>query len=63
MKLTTKKVRIGGPMKTVTFLFLLGVLMSCASHHHDRKISSQEEEKKVYKYYDRVVPSYHSYDK
>lgn len=31
--------------KTFALLFVLGLMVSCASHHNDRTISSEEQQK------------------
>ncbi|WP_408097228.1 hypothetical protein ACJVC5_19525 [Peredibacter sp. HCB2-198] len=44
--------------KTVALFFVLGLMVSCASHHNDRGISSVEDQKMDQRsqYYDRVYP-------
>lgn len=33
--------------KTMALFFVLGLMVSCASHHHDRSISSVSKDKEV----------------
>jgi hypothetical protein len=40
--------------KTVALIFLLGLMVSCASYHNDREISSVERQEQVHGYYERA---------
>jgi hypothetical protein len=42
--------------KTVALFFVLGLMISCASHHNDRSISSvdQQEREAGYRHFDRA---------
>ena len=42
--------------KTVALFFVLGLMVSCASHHNDRGISSVDDMERRAGYYDRVYP-------
>lgn len=39
--------------KTVALIFVLGMMVSCASYHNDRGISSVDQHEKEHGYYER----------
>ena len=41
--------------KTIALIFVLGLMVSCASYHNDRGISSVEEHEKQHGYWERSV--------
>lgn len=38
--------------KTMALFFVLGLMVSCASHHNERSISSVDEKEAGYRYYE-----------
>jgi hypothetical protein len=40
--------------KTVGLIFLLGLMVSCASYHNDREISSVDQHEQAHGYYERA---------
>lgn len=40
--------------KTVALIFVLGLMVSCASYHNDRGISSVDQDEKEHGYYERA---------
>lgn len=41
--------------KAMALFFVLGLMVSCASHHNDRGISSVDEKEAGYRYYEPSV--------